>query len=228
MGGRGLDDSLPTNIYRESHKGLRYALTSVLTAAGHATAHPDSLAALAARWSNVSTLLAMHHRHEARFLDPVLARHAPQHRVRLAADNATMSDATRRLDQSMSILLDSPREQQWCLLEQLYLDLAVYVAQTLVHFAFEDAEVMRSLRGALDARQLEMFRVELRNDITHFEMTLLLKAMMPALNFVERIDVLTDLRSDTSPENFEVYRAATEEALGTDDYRELAYAIGLP
>lgn len=227
MGGQGVEDSLPTNIYREPHKGLRHAVTSMLTAAGAATAHPDSLASLAAQWSNVSTLLAMHHRQEARFLDPVLARHAPQHRARLAADNTEMSDATRRLDRAMSELLDAAPEQQWRLLEQIYLDLADYVAKTLIHFAFEDGEIMRSLRTALDARQLELFRVELRNDITHFEMTLLLSSMMPALNIVERVDVLADLQADTSVENFEVYRAATEAALGPGRYRDLARAVGL-
>lgn len=228
MASRGLDDSLPTSIYREPHKGLRYAMTGALTAAGNATAHPDSLAALAAQWADVSALFAMHHRQESCFLDPVIARHAPQHRARLAADNSAMVDATHRLDHAMSSLLAGPPEQQWCLLEQFYLDLATYVADTLIHFRFEDTEIMPSLRGALDARQLEMFRVELRNDITHVEMTLLIKLMMPALNFVERIDVLTDLQSDMSAADFEDYRCVAEEAVGPDQYRDLAQAIGLP
>ena len=224
---RGDEDGLPTSIHREVHKGLRFALSAVLNVAATSTAHPDSLEQLGRAWRDVSQLLAMHRRQQTAFVDPVLARHAPQHRIRLAEANAAIATATQRLDRAVPDILEAPPEQQSALLEQVYLDVARLISLSFGHFHDEELDVMRSLRHSLGPDQLEMFRVELRNDIAPAEMETLLRSMMPALSLAERVDVLDELQRSTSLEGFEGYRAAVETALEPSAYRDVAQALRL-
>ena len=227
MAGRGDDDGLPINVFREVHKGLRFATSAILNNAARATAHPASLDALARAWADVSQLLTMHHRHGASIVEPILAVHAPELVARLADDDVVLVSATRRLDRAATAIVRAPADHQWSLLEEFYLGVADLAATVFGHLRFREVEVMGSLRLAMSDDDLERLRVRLRDDVTPTEMETLLRAMMPVLNLAERIDVLDDLQRSTDDERFEAYRSAVETALGSREYHDLAHALRL-
>jgi hypothetical protein len=221
------DDGLPPSIHREVHKGIRFALGAVLNVAASATPHPDSLDALERAWRDVSRLLSMHRRQQSVVIRPVLARTAAHHLARLGADGVALTAICSRLDAAIADIADAPLDDQWALLEQFYLDLADLTGATFAHLRFVEVEVMASLRDALTADQLQALRRRLRDDVTPDEIDTLLGSMMPALNVVERIDVVDELQRSTDGERFEGYRVAVERALGAADYHELAHALRL-
>lgn len=220
-------DELAPSIYREFHKALRHALCSTLTTVGAATAHPSSLADVNAAWRDLLALISTRERLDATLCGPVIARHAPTTVARLDADCIAISRAMEALGRSADRLIDAQPEDQWCVLEQFYLELADLVALYMPHLRFKENDVMRELNSSMSGAELSSLRNDLGRSITGDEMNLLLRSMMPALNTAERVDTLEGLRSGSDPETFEVYRSIAESVLSVSDYRAVVDAIGI-
>ncbi len=220
-------DELAPSIYRESHKALRYALCSALTTVGAATAHPASLADVDAAWRDLLSLISTRERLDATLCSAIIARHAPAAVERLNADRIVISNAINGLSRSSDGLIDAPPEQQWCLLEQFYFDLADFVALYMPHLRFKEIDVMRELNRSMSGAELSSLRNDLGRSMTGDEMSLLLGFMLPALNLAERVDALDGLRLGSDPETFELFRSIAESVLSPLDYRAVVNAIGI-
>src|SRR5579884_2203236 len=69
---------IPFNLYRDVHKGLRYALFELVTAVGSTDcADPQARGAAVDRVHAVIRLLTEHHDHEDSFLQPIIRANAP-------------------------------------------------------------------------------------------------------------------------------------------------------
>jgi hypothetical protein len=66
---------------------------------------------------------------------------------------------------------------------------------------------------------------DIRMSVPPPEMCTFIRYMAPAMNFSERVDMLTGMKA-APPEIFEMFRAATQACLTPTDYRAVAAAGG--
>ena len=215
------------DLYREIHKGIRYALFHTTMHAGRLDAgDADDVENLLCRCTDLVELLHLHHHHEDGFVQPLLDAHAPA----LAAAVGSQHDAIesgltelRRLGQQLTIVSHSGRDT---VAHRLYLHLSRFTGEYLDHQLLEELQVMPALCAAVPTSELESLHAALRQSVAPPVMADVMAVMLPAMNVGERADMLGGM-SMAPAQVFAVFRRAAEAALTPAEFAEVATRIGL-
>lgn len=215
------------DVYREIHKAMRFALFGVTARAGATAADDDAgVAALLREWDDVCLVLLGHHGHEDDFCDALIETHAPQLRGELEESHLMADGVIARLRASAGRIAASPSGDRWSLLRSFYLDLADFTGQYIDHLRFEEDVVMPALNAAMSNEELEAVTNMIRGSVPPPEMCVFIRYMVPSMNFSERLDMLGGMHAGAPPDVFEMFRAAAQAALPSNEYRAVAEAAG--
>ena len=129
-------ESVTFNLYRDIHKGIRAELFGVTQAAGNI--NPEDRAArvaLAARVTNLATLLEVHAEDEDRVLQPPTEMYLPDVADIIARDHARFEGRVRDFSTLADDTVRAPGPEQRARVEQLYMELASFtsVYLSLIH-----------------------------------------------------------------------------------------------
>jgi hypothetical protein len=219
---------IPFCLYREVHKGLRYALFQLVTAVGSADcADAQDRGAVVDQMHAVITLLTEHHDHEDTFLQPVIRANAPAVAALLEEGHAEVEHDLVEIELRTDRLAMSAGTEAVLAGLELYGFLGLFVGRYLAHMGLEEGAAMAALRETTSVEDLLQVQVAIRTSVPPPTMCRFIDVIMPALNPEERTNVLGGMHAGAPPEIFELFRARTEAALEPAEYEALAGRIGL-
>jgi hypothetical protein len=219
---------IPFDLYREVHKGLRYALFQVTVATGSADcADGDVRQDVVDGVHRMIALLHAHHQHEDTFLRPVIQAQDPHLAAMTDAEHDEIEADLIEIELYTDRLAAATGGEAFVVGLDLYGYLAHFTARYLAHMSLEEDIVMKKLRDTMSIEELFAIEVALRSSLSPTTMCEFLTFMMPALNIAERTGMLAGMKAGAPPEVFDSFRSATEAALDPNDYRTVATRIGL-
>lgn len=215
------------DIYRDVHKAIRNEMFEVTMAAG--SLDPDDRLARrehVARVHALIDLLVHHAEHEDVHLDIEITRVDPALMDAITVAHDELEAALVRLGRlaDASLVTDDGRAGA----HALYLELAAFTGAYLQHQDFEERVVMRAMCGAYSVEELIEIHTRIVTSIEpqlNFRFTAL---MLPAINVVDRVEVLGGMRATMPPEVFDGVWAMAGNVLSTREYLATAARLGLP
>ena len=144
------------DLYRRCHKGLRQALSCLLTDLG-ATDPADAGAwsAITGRWQALEETLALHLRHEDRHVRPLMIRASPEIAVELDAQHRALEIAMAHLGRLFAAMPEANgAEAMHAAAHALYLRMSGLVADCFRHFLIEEEAAMPALAARFPAETL--------------------------------------------------------------------------
>lgn len=217
------------DLYQAIHKTLRRLYADTLVRLGQAD--PDDDAALAPVLAQVRTLCEIcevHYADEDRFMHPALERVQPGCTAAIAAEHETHRatlDAVRERAAVVEASRGATRRQA---LNRLYQDVAVLMAEDLVHMRVEDEDFNAVLWRHYDDAALQALEGALVATIPPAVMMATLPWMIGALNSPERAAFLGGARQGMPPPVFEAVVAIARQELPLAEWLKLAAALQLP
>jgi len=219
--------SLPYDLFREVHKGLRRAIFAAIEQAGRTDyTDDDQRRRVLARVTRVIGLLGRHHHHEDIHLVPLLDAHAPVLAAMLRDGHNELAATIGDLQTQVVALADLRGSDAIGRGLLLYRNLAAFSAVYLAHMAFVEGPVMGALRDAMNIGDLYSVEFAIRTSLSPDEMCDVLMDMAPAMNIDERATLLATVRVTATPEFFERMLSAFAAALTAVDYQAVTARIG--
>jgi hypothetical protein len=191
------------DLYRDIHKGIRAELFAITTAAGTVDpACPLDRTALADHITSVAGVLEAHAHHEDAFIQPALELHFPDLAEQISSDHDRLEATFARVtDLARSAVEAGPLDQRR-LTHLLYLDLAGFTSQYLVHQDLEERVVMPRLESAIGNEATGALHGTIVSSIPPDELARSLAFMLPAMNLDDRTEMLSGIRMAAPPEAF--------------------------
>jgi hypothetical protein len=215
--------AVPFDLFREVHKGLRYALLGVIELAGAADhSNPDERDHFLTDFDAAVVLLREHHHHEDDFVQPLLVS-LDQPLARLVdAGHDEINELLARIEERTAELARSSGDDAVRRGLEVYRLLTHFTAIYFEHLLIEEGDVMARLRERVSLRDLFELEMAIRTGISTNSMCDFIAVMAPAMNLEERTNMLFGMREGAPPEIYERFRAATEVSLGTAEYAAVA------
>jgi hypothetical protein len=218
------------DLYRDIHKAIRNELFAVTSAAGSIDP-ADTLGRRrhAERVHALVDLLVHHADHEDSNLDAVVDRLDPTLTVEIAAAHAELE---RRLV-GLSRLAEAALETTDLVVDgraashALYLELASFTAAYLQHQDFEERVVMRTLDANLTFAELLSLHEQILASVAPDVMGRCLELMLPAINLVDRTEMLAGMRAGAPAEVFAATWALAGTVLSTREYLATAARLDI-
>lgn len=221
--------SLPSvDLYGPVHKGLRLALTNMLTRLGTAScSEPEQLWALVDDLDGVLFLFDRHVAHEEEHIHPVLDALRPGASWRVEADHADHAEHAARLQRLGATLIDASPEAAPAILRTLHLEFSSFVADNLVHMHLEETVVQPLLESLMSPEDLQRLEVEILSSIGPEVMMAFMRVMVPGNDRVTRAMMLAGAQHDVLPEVFLDVLQAFRPTLSDLDWMDLITRLGL-
>ena len=221
-------ETVPFDMYRDIHKGIRNGLFAVTFQAGAADpGDPGALGAVATRWGAMVRMLISHAEHEETFVQPVLGRIAPALADEVAATHVRLETEMARLEVLADRAASSCADRSRLLAHRVYLGLASFTASYLQHCEFEELEVNVALSSVLGRDELHAIDHAIVASIPPEELAEDAMLMLPAMNVLDRVELAEDVRATAPAEVFAGVVALAQAALTPDDYAEVARRLGI-
>ncbi len=222
-----MENEPSSDLYREIHKGIRYAMFHTTIDAGSLDVDDDtSVRALVDGCYALVDLLEMHHDHEDNYVEPLVAEHAPELGLTVEWQHDAVERGMFRLRVLAGRLSEAPAPDRRRVAHRLYLELGSFTAMYLEHQLFEERQVMPALCAAVSADDLDLVHSTLKQNVPPDVMARTMLVMLPAMNVEERTAMLGGM-SMAPPPVFAIFRDAAERALTPAQFGQLATRIGL-
>lgn len=215
------------DLYRDIHKGIRSELFSLVERAG--STDPHEAAAVAALVDHVvatHSLLESHAEHEDGVIQPVLETEMPRMAERIAADHVALDRTVGRIVELAATIQPSGRDLRRAV-QVLYLDLARFTSEYLVHIDIEERLLMPALEDAVGPDATFEMHGAIVSSIPPDEMVRSLSLMLPAMNVDDRCELLGGMQAGAPPEVFAGVIDLARSVLDVDDYRDVARRFNL-
>lgn len=216
------------NAYSLVHKGLRAMMSQTLLTLGRAdwSDAADSAGAL----GQVRELLDFcesHSRHENDFVHPAVEERVPGLTAKLAEDHRLQDRSIAVLHAQLAVQEARQGAARIRGGEVLYLDLAAFVADNLLHMNDEETEINLAMWAAYSDADIMAVQRRLVASLSPQEAALGLRRMLPYASPGERAAMLGELRSTAPAAVFEGVLGMLRQMLSGKDWRKLSQALGL-
>lgn len=220
---------LPTvDLYGSVHKGLRWALTSMLTRLGTLDAkNPRAIWQLVDDLDGVLFLCASHVAHEERSIHPVLAARRPGALSEAEEEHVHHLRDIEHLRALADALADGPGEKAPLVARALYLRFATFVAETFVHMDHEEMVLQPLLESLLTRDELERLHDDIVGSIGPEEMAAFMRVMIPANDPETRAAMLSGAREAMPAAAFIDMLQSYRSVLSSDDWADLGTRLGV-
>ncbi len=216
------------NLYAGIHKALRAFMADTLLVVGRTDpADAQEVAATRERLGTLLDLCAAHVRHEDGFVHPAIEARSPGVVEGVADEHAGHLEQIARL-RSMANGLDGLAPAACALaLQNLYLALALFVAENLQHMHTEETVHNTALWQAFSDAELVGIHDGLLATVPPAEMMLVMRWMLPQMNAPERLELLGGMRQGAPAPVFQAVLDGVRAQLAERDWAKLARGLGL-
>ncbi|NNE11619.1 MAG: hypothetical protein HKN41_05160 [Ilumatobacter sp.] len=206
------------DLYRDIHKGIRAELFAITSTAGSLdpTVRVDR-EAIADHVAAVGETLRRHAHHEDQFVDPVLVEHAPVLAEKVTSDHDQLERRFDGLELLAREAVDSAAVDHRRMIHLLYLELATFTSAYLTHQNIEERVIMPTLERAIGPAAVQAIDEAIVASIPPDEIARTLSFMLPAMNTVDRVEMLTGMRQSAPPEAFAAVVDLARSVLSTAD-----------
>ncbi len=206
------------DLYRDIHKGIRAELFAVVSEAGRLDpCDRCARAALADHVSAVADLLDSHAVHEDTVIEPVLLHHRPELAAQMADDHHVLDRRVRKFVALAQHLTHVSAGDERRAAHELYLELASFTGQYLLHQDFEERVLMPALEATAGVGVVGEMHGQIVESIPPDEMARSLAVMLPAMNVDDRTEMLMGMRAGAPAEVFEGILSLTQSVLPPAD-----------
>ena len=215
------------DLYRDVHKGIRSELFAVVGRAGAVDpGDRDAVRALADHVGSTCSLLESHAHHEDGAIQPVLERELPDLAERIERDHLELDRTITRLaDHAASIDVGGPTVRRDTHL--LYLDVARFTNEYLLHMDIEERVLMPALEAAIGVDACGALLGQIIGSIAPDELMRSLGLMLPAMNVEDRCELLGGIQAGAPPEAFAAIVDLARSVLSVDGFRSLSDRLAL-
>jgi hypothetical protein len=216
------------DLYRDIHKGIRAELFAITATAGSLDpADRGDRVALVEHLTAVAAVLASHAHHEDAVIDPVLAEHLPELSEQIRADHVRIERWFDEIVDRASELVIAPVTDQRRQAHVLHLELAGFTGEYLVHQDVEERVVMPALERVIGAEGSGHLHAAIVSSIPPDEMARSLAFMLPAMNVLDRSELLGGIRAAAPAPAFDALVGLTRSVLAPNDVDSLAQRLQL-
>lgn len=217
------------NMYSGIHKALRSFMcdTQCRLARTDAADNEDVQGALA-QVRQLLGVMRKHLEHERDFVHPAMNARRPGSAQVAEGDHDHHDwaiDKLLALCDHCASAVGGARFQQ---LDQLQLQLSVFVGENLVHMNLEETEHNAVLWSCYTDEELHQIHERILAAIAPEEMQLTMRWMIPALNPAERAGMLMGMRAGMPPPVFDGILALTRSLVSERDMAKLEAALAAP
>lgn len=214
------------DIYRVIHKALRALMAEALTALGRADVQDDREAAhVLARIRSLVAILRGHLEHENEFIHRALEARRPGSSARTADDHAHHLESIAALEALLRELESDSGAARVEAAHRLYQELALFVAENLVHMQIEEADNNRVLWAAYTDAELIELQNALVASVPPQELAEVLPRMASAATPSERALLLADVQRKAPAEVFSGLLESVRPHLNAREWDKLMRAL---
>jgi len=216
------------DLYGPVHKGLRWALTTLLTRMGATDfAAGARVPELLDDLDGVLYLCASHVEHEDRHIHPVIERKRPGRTAALVAEHRAHDADIAELRGLAQELATGPETARSATGRALYLRFSSFVAETLGHMLEEELVIEPLLEQLCTEAELAAIHHELLASIGPDEMLAFTRVMVPANGIDVRVAMLSGAKATMPAEAFVEVLRACKPTLADHEWRELVSRLGV-
>ena len=214
------------NIYAGIHKGMRAMMGQALVNAGR-TDWSDAVDREAAlvELRELCAFCRAHLDHENAFIHPAMEAGAPGSAHRVADEHEEHLVAIAALERQMDVIAAATGALRLIAGEALYRQLALFVAENVVHMNVEETEHNAVLWAHYSDTEIDAIHQALVSSLSPQETMQCLRWMLCFSSHDERIGILTDLRDHAPPPVFEAVLTMLRPLLGDRDRAKLDAAL---
>lgn len=213
-------------FYRDIHKGIRMMLGDLVQRAGTTDfGDPTAVAALRTAVVDGFALLEAHAAHEDSFVEPLLARYAPELAHELAAAHDEQHQRMRSL---VALLLDEERggRAAWTRGQVFGVALSRFVGELQTHMADEEERGMTALWAAMTDEEIEAVHHALVRSVAPPELMATFRWMLPAMRHRDRVAMLAGIQAGAPPEVLAAVLGLCDRVLAAHESAALRQALG--
>jgi hypothetical protein len=216
------------DLYGPVHRGLRWALSSLLVRMGATDmSDPSRLPRMLDDLDGVLYLCESHLDHEERFIHPALERRKAGAREQLDAEHAEHNAAIAELRTLATALVSAAPGSGAAIGRTLYLRFSSFVADNFVHMLEEETVVEPLLEQLYSAEELRALHDELLAAIGPEELLAFVRVMIPANGQPVRIALLAGAKAAMPQEAFAALLSSIRPSLDADEWAELTDRLGV-
>jgi hypothetical protein len=215
------------DLYGAVHKGLRLAITSLLTEIGRTDpADAPALAATIAKVREQCRIGAKHLVHEAQVIHPALEARAPGAAGEFDHAHAEHEAAFAELEKLLVRIEAEPAERT-ALWRRLYLRFARFVAEDLAHMGDEEEVIQPLLQSLFTDAELAALEQRILASIPPDDMMVFLGMMIAAGSFSGRVALPKGVKAGAPPEAFAaILETLVRPQTPAADWDRLILAVG--
>lgn len=216
------------DLYGAVHKGLRYALSSLLTRMGAADFNDCArVAALLDDLDGVLYLVESHIAHEDRHVHPAIERKAPGASLHLMDEHRAHERAIEELRGLMTAMGAGRPGAGPAIGRQLYLTYSRFVAESLLHMLDEESVMEPLLEGLYTTEELTALHDAIVASIGPDEMLAFTRVMVPANGTDVRVAMLSGAKTAMPLEAFARLLRSFRPLLDEGEWRDLTTRLGV-
>lgn len=219
---------LRVDLYAPIHKALRSYMSDTLDRIGRMDL--DDAADTQRTLAQLDALLSLCHSHvqtENRFMHPAIEARQPTATKRIAEEHDEHLEGIAELRAELQVLRAAASPAQAGLALRLYRHLALFVAANFRHMHIEETAHNAALWTHYSDAELLQLHGRLLASIDPREMLEVARWMVPALNPVERAEMMHGMKNGAPPEAFLGLLAHVRPHLDEGAWDQLLRAIGV-
>jgi hypothetical protein len=222
------DSSAPSrfDIYRYIHKAVRAFMCDTLIQVGNADgADAEEMTRVIARVRGLVAFCVSHLEHENDFVHAAMEARCPGSSDATAGDHVHHADACEKLAALADAVEQAASGGRNEKMTQLYLYLALFVAENFTHMNVEETENNTALWATHSDEELIGIEHAIVASLTPEENAITLRWMIPALNASERAEFLRGVLRTVPAPVFDGMLASVKPHLTTGDWEKLMGAL---
>jgi hypothetical protein len=217
------------DMYSGIHKAIRALMADTLLAVGRMDADDDlELAQTSERVLQLLDFCTSHLKHENEFVHAAIEARAPGASERIAHEHGEHQEHIAALGKLVASLRACAPGQRAAVAQELYRDLALFIADNFQHMHVEETAHNAVLWARYTDAELVEIHDRLVASIPPAEMMMVARWMVPFLNPAERIGVLSGVRQNAPAPAFQAILDTVRPHVTENEWAKLARGLALP
>ena len=215
-------EQVAADLYRDIHKGIRRELFSLVERAGSVDPSIRSgRVDLAEHLDRTVELLVLHAYHEDTHAQPSIEKFLPDLAAEIESDHTRIEGRLVRLQEMGYEAINAMSSAQRFAVHRLYIELAAFTGEYLVHQDLEERVVMPALEKAIGPEAVLGIHGAIVSSIPPDQMAQSLALMLPAMNIDDRAELLGGIRAHAPAPAFEGVWGLAGSVLAPPDFTAL-------
>lgn len=215
------------DMYHRIHKALRLCMTDTMLWVGRLDcADPRDIAAAMSQVRSIAAFCASHLDHENDYVHPVLEERAPGSARQTELEHVHHYEACARLAALADAVEAARAPASQALANQLYRELALFFADSVVHMEMEESANNAVLWASHADAELQAIEHAIIASLSDHERAVTMRWMIPALTPSERLAMVEGVRQQAPAQVFTAMLVGMQALLSQQDWLKLCDGLG--